>query len=195
MRGRWWWWWWWWWWLWGRGFLFCQVEKSGFNKGLKPARVWRFYSAAAVSVSVSAPVALSLPNSQLSEGLLWPFADATLFQRLMNWLSGCCQCVCVLGEGVLVTGGNPSYGILPGATIVTVLQGAWGGGCWPPEQPWPTYCCHTPGDRVARAPTRGSDWPRQNDSAVESSNSTGKLPDCAKPLDGSSSEDQKGMLT
>lgn len=57
-----------------------------------------------------------------------------------------------------------------------------GGCCWPPAQPWPTYCCHTPGDKVARASTRGSDWLRQNDSAVESSNSTGKLPDCAKPL-------------
>lgn len=56
------------------------------------------------------------------------------------------------------------------------------GGCWPPEQPWPTYCCHTPGDTVARAPTWGSHWLRQNDSSVESSNSKGKLPDCAKPL-------------
>lgn len=60
------------------------------------------------------------------EGLLWPFADATPSSRLMNWLSGRCQCVCALGEGVLVTGGNPSYGILPVATIVTVLQGTWG---------------------------------------------------------------------
>lgn len=56
------------------------------------------------------------------------FCRCHSLQKLMNWLSGCCQCVCALGEGVPVTGGNPSYGIRPGATIVAVLQGALGAG-------------------------------------------------------------------
>lgn len=43
-------------------------------------------------------------------------------------MSGCCQYVCALDEGVPVTGGNPSYGDRPGATIVAVLQGAPGAG-------------------------------------------------------------------
>lgn len=55
------------------------------------------------------------------------FCNDHSLQRLMNWLCGCCQCVCALGEGVPVTGGNPSYGIRPGAAIVAVLQGAPGG--------------------------------------------------------------------
>lgn len=57
-----------------------------------------------------------------------PFCSVLSPQRLMNWLCGCCQCVCTPGEGVPVTGGNLSNGIRPGAAIVAVLQGALGAG-------------------------------------------------------------------
>lgn len=80
-----------------------------------------------VSASVSALVALSLPRRAVGVTSV-AFCSCHSLQRLMNWLWGCCQCVCALGEGVPVTGGNPSYGIRPGATIVAVLQGALGAG-------------------------------------------------------------------
>lgn len=78
-----------------------------------------------LSVSPGGPVP---SKGELWGWLLWPFCGCHSLQRLMNWLWGCCQCVCALGEGVPVTGGNPSYGIRPGATIVAVLQGALGAG-------------------------------------------------------------------
>lgn len=87
------------------------------------------------------------------------FSSFHSLQRLMNWLCGCCQCVCAPGEGVPVTGGNPSYGIHPGVAIVADLQGALGG-CWPWEQLRLTYCCHTLGDTAAlllRTPLISSD--------------------------------------
>lgn len=95
--------------------------------------------------------------------LLWPFCGCLSLKRLMNWLQGCCQCVCALGEGVPVTGGNPSYGIRPGAAYCGRPAGG-PGGWWPREQLWPTYCCHTPGDTAALSSTRTCDWLRLNDS-------------------------------
>lgn len=144
-------------------------------------RVWRFHSVTVVSVSVSALVALSLPESELSGGpavALWRCHSLPEIDELIVGLLPVCLCPgrrCP-GYGWESQLWHPPWGYY-------CSRPAGGpGGCWPPEQPWPTYCCHTPGDTVARAPTRGSDWLRQNDSAVESSNSTGKLPDCAKPL-------------
>lgn len=90
-------------------------------------RAWHFHNATMVSVSVSALVALSLPRGTVRVPAV-AFCSCHSLQRLMNWLWGCCQCVCALGEGVPVTSGNPSYGIRPGATIVAVLQGAKGAG-------------------------------------------------------------------
>lgn len=108
------------------------------------------------------------------------FCRCHSLQRLMSWLSGCCQCVCALCEGVPVTGGNPSYGICPGATIVTILQGALG--AWTPgaalthillSHPW----------RHSGILLNMDLWLAQTKwLCVECSSSTGKLPDRAKPL-------------
>lgn len=120
-----------------------------------------FYVTFAVSTSMSVLVTLSCPvqRPNCEKCLLQPFFSFHSLQRLMNWLCGCCQCVCAPGEGVLVTDGNPSYGIHPGVTIVADLQGALGA-CWPREQLRLTYCCHTLGDTAVlllRAPLIGSD--------------------------------------
>lgn len=90
-------------------------------------RVWRFDNTTVVSASVSSLVVMSHPTPTVGVTAV-AFCSCHSLQRLMNWLWGCCQCVCALGEGVPVTGGNPSYGIWPGATIVVVLQGALGAG-------------------------------------------------------------------
>lgn len=81
------------------------------------------------------------------------FCRCHSLQRLMNWLSGCCQCVCALDEGVPVTGGNPSYGGRPGATIVAVLQGALGAG-GPGSSPDP-HTAVTPLETQRHSPPSG----------------------------------------
>lgn len=150
-RGRWWW--------GGGGFLFCQVEKSGFNKGLLPARVWRFHSATAVSVSVSALVALSLPKGKLSGGPAVAFCRCHSLFKIDELIVGLLPvCLCP-GRRCPGYGWESQLWHPPCGYYCNRPTGDLGG-CWPPEQPWPTYCCHTPGDTVARAPTRGSDWLR-----------------------------------
>lgn len=67
-----------------RGRLFCQVKKSGFNKGLMLS--WFLQSLAlsqrhcgvGLSVSPGGPVP---SKGELYECLLWPFADATPFRN------------------------------------------------------------------------------------------------------------------
>ncbi|KAG7520670.1 hypothetical protein JOB18_033844 [Solea senegalensis] len=80
-----------------------------------------------VLASLSALVALS-PLRRAVGVTDVAFCSCHSVLRLMKLLWGCCQCVCALGEGVPVTGGNPNYGILPGAAIVAGLQGALGAG-------------------------------------------------------------------
>lgn len=95
-------------------------------------------------------------------------------------MSGCCQCVCALDEGVPVTGGNPSYGGRPGATIVAVLQGAPGAGG--PGSCSDPHTAVTPLETQRHSPAIG---PGENDSAW----SRAALPDRAKaPLDGGRQE-------
>lgn len=127
-------------------------------------RVWRFHSVTVVSVSVSALVALSLPKSELSGGpavAFWRCHSLPEIDELIVGLLPVCLCPgrrCP-GYGWESQLWHPPWGYY-------CSRPAGGpGGCWPPKQPWPTYCCHTPGDTVARAPTWGSDWLRQNDSA------------------------------
>lgn len=114
-------------------------------------------------------------------------------QRLMNWLCGCCQCVCALGEGVPDTGGNPSYGIRPGAAIVAVLQGALGAGGPGAalthillSHPW-RHSSTFPYRDLWLAPIK---WPW-----LKCSYSTGKLPDWTKPLTMTAAKGQKRKVT
>lgn len=108
------------------------------------------------------------------------FCRCHSLQRLMNWLSGCCQCVCALGEGVPVTGGNPSYGSHPGATIVAILQGALGAGG--PRRSTDPHTAVTPLETQRHSPRFGALIGSGKIKCVERSDSTGKLPDCARPL-------------
>lgn len=92
-------------------------------------------------------------------------------------MSGCCQCVCALDEGVPVTGGNPSYGGRPGATIVAVLQGAPGAGG--PGSCSDPHTAVTPLETQRHSPPSGpAIGPGENDSVW----SRAALPDRAKAL-------------
>lgn len=132
-----------------------------------------------VSTGVSALVALSLPRRGVGVTAV-AFSNCHSLQRLMNWLWGCCQCVCALGEGVPVTGGNPSYGICPGATIVAVLQGALGAGG--PGSSSDPHTAVTPLETQQHSPNMDFWLAPTKWLSVKGSNSTGKLPDCAKLL-------------
>ncbi len=142
--------------------------------------VWPFHIATMVSASMSALVALSLPKASCGVTAV-AFCSYHSLLRLMNWLWGCCQCVCALGEGVPVTGGNPSYGIRPGATIVAVLQGALGAGG--PGSSSDPHTAVTPLETQQHSPLRGpligSD--KMTLCGVQQF-CTEKLPDCAKLL-------------
>jgi len=135
--------------------------------------VWQFHMAN----TVSSLVALSLPRRAVGVTAV-AFCICHSLQGLMNWLCGCCQCVCALGEGVPVTGGNPSYGIRPGATIVAVLQGAWG--LVAPGAALTHILLSHPWRHSGTLPDMDLWLAQTKWLSVEYGNSTGKLPDCAK---------------
>lgn len=99
-------------------FSFVRLRKVAFNKGLMPARVWRFHSATVVSVSVSALVALSLPKSQLSGGPAVAFCRCHSLPKIDELIVGLLPvCLCP-GRRC------PGYG--------------WESQLWHP--PWGYYC-------------------------------------------------------
>lgn len=117
--------------------------------------VWQFHNATAVSASASAPVALSLACC----GLLQMPLPSKIDELIVGLLP---VCLCPGWR-------RPGYG-----WESQLWRPPWGhycgrpaggpGGWWPREQPWPTYCCHAPGDTAALSSERTSDWLGQNDS-------------------------------